>query len=149
MIFQQTFTVENGELVVDDATLRQMDVVPCSVSSAQGYNDYCPTPRTGDAAAEVLASLNGYSGTLGDGAVLVDAQVGQAGTAAVTAESAKSTGSVSTASVEAARLNAGVASAATSANTASADAADSTAQATDATGSTTQATGTTDSTAGN
>ncbi len=114
MIFQQTFTVENGELVVDDATLAQMSVVPCSVSSAQGYNDYCPTPRSGDAGADVLASLNSYSGTLGSGAVLVDTQVGQDGAAAVTAESAKSTGSVSSASVEAARLNAGAASNASS-----------------------------------
>ncbi len=108
MIFRQTFTVENGELVVDDATLRQMDVVPCSVSSSQGYNDYRPTPLSGDAGAEMLAGLNAYSSGLGDGAVLVDAQVGESGAAAVTADSAKSTGSVSAASVEAARLNAGV-----------------------------------------
>ena len=156
MIFQQTFTVENGELVVDDATLRQMDVVPCSVSSAQGYNDYCPTPQTGDAGAEVLASLNGYSSMLGSGAVLVDAQVGQAGTAAVTADSAKSTGSVSAASVEAARLNAGVASASASANASDSVSADtasaagaSSSSASTGTSSATQAADTASSAAGN
>ncbi len=146
MIFQQTFTVENGELVADDAALRQMGVVPCSVSSAQGYNDYCPTPLAGDAGAKVLASLNAYSGTLGAGAVLVDAQPGQAGAAAVTEASAKSTGSVAAASVEAARLNAGAASTSASGKAAS-DASSATASS--ATSSAAQTADTTGSAAGN
>ena len=38
MIFQQTFTVENGELVEDDVT----NIIPCSLSSESSYNNYQP-----------------------------------------------------------------------------------------------------------
>ena len=39
MIFQQTFTFENGELIVDDNIL----VTPCSISSVKNRNNYQPT----------------------------------------------------------------------------------------------------------
>ena len=43
MIFQQTFTIEKGEVQADAAAT----VVPCSISSTAGYNDYQPTPTEG------------------------------------------------------------------------------------------------------
>ena len=118
MIFQQTFTVENGQLVIDDTTLRQMDVVPCSVSSSQSCNDYRPTPLEGDEAAELLSTLNGRTESVAGEKALVAAQVGADGTAQVDAQSARSTGSVSTASEEAARLNAGATQSAASTSSA-------------------------------
>ncbi|MFR1449906.1 MAG: CapA family protein [Beduini sp.] len=39
MIFQQTFTFVNDNLQLDDNT----NVIPCSISSVSGYNDYAPT----------------------------------------------------------------------------------------------------------
>ena len=111
MIFQQTFTVENGELVVNGTTLQQMDVVPCSVSSTTLINNYQPMPLSGEQGAQVLAKLNGYTQLVPGEEALVAEEVGEDGTAAVTAESAKSTGSASQASVEAVRQNAGVSAA--------------------------------------
>ena len=43
MIFQQTFTFENGELLDDDNIL----VTPCSISSVKSRNNYQPTVPTG------------------------------------------------------------------------------------------------------
>lgn len=44
-IFQQTFTVdENGQVAQDD----NYEIIPCSVSSEDYYNNYQPTPATGD-----------------------------------------------------------------------------------------------------
>ena len=59
MIFQQTFTIEKGE-VQAAAT-----VVPCSISSTAGYNDYQPTPTEGDASASVIDRLNTMSANYG------------------------------------------------------------------------------------
>ena len=106
MIYQQTFTFENGELVVNDETLQQMDVVPCSVSSTSSINNYQPMPLSGDSATTLLQKLNGYSQSLAGSTVLVSETPDAEGLAKVQVESAKSTGSVSKAAVEAARLNA-------------------------------------------
>lgn len=57
MIFQQTFTVQNGELVEDNVT----NIIPCSVSSESGYNDYQPTPLEGDEAERVRGRIEEYS----------------------------------------------------------------------------------------
>jgi len=53
MIFQQTFTFENGELVLDD----QINIIPCSISSDPWVNNYQPTPLEGEEAARVLAKI--------------------------------------------------------------------------------------------
>ena len=106
MIYQQTFTLENGELVVNDETLQQMDVVPCSVSSTTSINNYQPMPLSGEDATSLLQKLNGYSQSLAGSTVLVSEELDAANLAKVQAESAKSTGSVSKAAIEAARLNA-------------------------------------------
>ena len=61
MIFRQTFTVSaDGAKEDDDVT-----VIPCSISSEQGYNNYQPTPAEGEAAASIIAQLNEYSAVYG------------------------------------------------------------------------------------
>lgn len=61
MIFQQTFTIEKGEVQADAAAT----VVPCSISSTAGYNNYQPTPTEGDASASVIGRLNTMSANYG------------------------------------------------------------------------------------
>ena len=60
MIFQQTFMVENGELTADNVT----NIIPCSVSSESGYNNYQPTPLEGDEAERVRGRIEEYSSGL-------------------------------------------------------------------------------------
>ncbi len=62
MIFQQTFTVQDGKVEVND----DINVIPCSLSSASGYNDYCPTPLEGSEKERVLEKLNEYSANFED-----------------------------------------------------------------------------------
>lgn len=57
MIFQQTFTIQDGKVEVND----DINVIPCSLSSASGYNDYCPTPLEGSEKERVLEKLKEYS----------------------------------------------------------------------------------------
>ena len=57
MIFQQTFTIENGEVVTDDNS----EVIPCSLSSVTNRNNFQPTPLTGDDAQRVLDRIEKYS----------------------------------------------------------------------------------------
>lgn len=60
MIFQQTFTIENGELVEDDVT----NIIPCSISSVSGYNNYQPTPLEGSEKDRVMQKINEFSSGL-------------------------------------------------------------------------------------
>lgn len=57
MIFQQTFTVGDGAA----ETKGTAKIVPCSISSAAGYNDYQPTPAEGDAKAAIIERINTMS----------------------------------------------------------------------------------------
>lgn len=57
MIFQQTFTIENGSLVQDDIT----NIIPCSLSSASGYNNYQPMVLEGAEKERVLQKIEGFS----------------------------------------------------------------------------------------
>ena len=43
MIFQQTFTITSEGVQADNVT----NIIPCSISSADGYNNYQPTPASG------------------------------------------------------------------------------------------------------
>ena len=61
MIFQQTFTFENGELQGD----KDIKVIPCSVSSTSKRNDYKPTPAAGDEAKRIIGRINEYSADFG------------------------------------------------------------------------------------
>lgn len=60
MIFQQTFTVQNGELVEDNVT----NVIPCSLSSESGRNTYQPTPLEGEEKDRVMAKIEEFSAGL-------------------------------------------------------------------------------------
>lgn len=57
MIFQQTFTFENGSLVQDNVT----NIIPCSLSSVKEYNDYQPTPLEGSEAERVMQKIEEFS----------------------------------------------------------------------------------------
>ena len=57
MIFQQTFTVENGELVEDDVT----NIIPCSLSSESSYNNYQPMVLEGSEKERVLQKIEEFS----------------------------------------------------------------------------------------
>ena len=61
MIFRQTFTISGDGAAKDD----DVTVIPCSISSDQGYNNYQPTPAEGEAAASIIARLNEYSAAYG------------------------------------------------------------------------------------
>ncbi len=53
MIFQQSFTFSNGSLQNDNVT----NIIPCSISSAQGYNNYQPTPAEGDEKTRIMEKI--------------------------------------------------------------------------------------------
>lgn len=48
-IFQQTFTIEGDTVTPDD----NINIIPCSITSADGYNNYQPTPAEGDEAQRI------------------------------------------------------------------------------------------------
>lgn len=56
MIYQQTFTFHNDQLVTDD----QVRIIPCSVSSVSNKNNYQPTPAKGSEKKRILKKINGY-----------------------------------------------------------------------------------------
>ena len=64
MIFQQTFTLEDGELVEDNVT--NITPVKISCSWAQGVNDYQPTPVEGDIGEGIISRIEEYSQSLAD-----------------------------------------------------------------------------------
>ncbi len=53
IIFQQTFTIQDGIVAKDD----QINIIPCSISSISGYNDYCPTPLEDDQKQRILDKI--------------------------------------------------------------------------------------------
>lgn len=53
MIFQQSFTFSNSALQNDNVT----NIIPCSISSAQGYNNYQPTPAEGDEKTRIMEKI--------------------------------------------------------------------------------------------
>jgi poly-gamma-glutamate capsule biosynthesis protein CapA/YwtB (metallophosphatase superfamily) len=81
MIFQQTFTFENGELVVDEETQRDVDIIPCSLSSVSSRNDYQPLPLTGTDGAGVVETINDYSDRLSGEGVTFDSSLDESGKA--------------------------------------------------------------------
>jgi len=54
MIYQQTFTIDADGVKKDNVT----NIIPCSISSADGYNNYQPTPAEGDEATRILGKIN-------------------------------------------------------------------------------------------
>ena len=61
MIFQQTFTFMDG-VKQEDAQVR---VIPCSISSVSGRNDYKPTPAQDEEAQRIIDRINEYSQEMG------------------------------------------------------------------------------------
>ena len=53
MIFQQTFTVDQDGVKADNVT----NIIPCSISSDSDYNNYQPTPVSGDEATRILNKI--------------------------------------------------------------------------------------------
>lgn len=62
MIFQQTFTFENGKLLDDDNIL----ITPCSISSVKNRNNYQPTILTGTEYERVKEKIIKRSGVISD-----------------------------------------------------------------------------------
>lgn len=61
IIFRQTFSVTK-EGVQPDA---QTEIIPCSISSVEGYNNYQPTPAQGAEADRIMEKLNSRSSAYG------------------------------------------------------------------------------------
>lgn len=53
IIFQQTFTLKGGKLQEDNVT----NIIPCSISSVEDYNNYQPTPAAGEKETEILNKI--------------------------------------------------------------------------------------------
>ena len=62
MIFQQTFTVVDGQVQTDGA----VNVIPCSISSASSYNNYQPTPAEGEEAERIMAKIEESSDAIAE-----------------------------------------------------------------------------------
>ena len=60
-IFRQTFTLKGDELLDDD----NVEIIPCRISSADGYNNYQPTPATGAKRDRIIDRLTTYTENLG------------------------------------------------------------------------------------
>ena len=61
MIFQQTFTITDIGVKEDNAT----NIIPCSISSAYGYNNYQPTPAEGDEKTRIMEKIQERSSWIG------------------------------------------------------------------------------------
>lgn len=57
MIFQQTFTIKDGALQQDNVK----NIIPCRISSEDGYNNYQPTPAEGEQGDDILKKIEEYS----------------------------------------------------------------------------------------
>ena len=53
IIYQQTFTFKDGELVEDDNT----NIIPCRITSETGFNNYQPTPAEGEEGERIMEKL--------------------------------------------------------------------------------------------
>ncbi len=60
MIFQQTFTVTGDQVEPDDV----VNIIPCSISSESGYNNYQPTPAEGEEKTRIQQRIDEYSAGL-------------------------------------------------------------------------------------
>ncbi len=75
MIYQQTFTITDGEVQTD---VTDAVIIPCRLSSTGSYNDYQPTVASGDTKQGIIDLVNEYSEPLGgvsfdeDGTLMTD-----------------------------------------------------------------------------
>ncbi|MEY8427272.1 CapA family protein [Lachnospiraceae bacterium 46-15] len=63
MIFQQTFTIQSGEVLADE----NITIIPCSISSETGFNNYQPTPAEGSEAERILQKIDERSAQINAG----------------------------------------------------------------------------------
>lgn len=63
MIFQQTFTIDSNGVKADNIT----NIIPCSISSDSGYNNYQPTPAGDEEADRILQKIQERSSWIGSG----------------------------------------------------------------------------------
>ena len=63
MIFQQTFTIDSNGVKADNVT----NIIPCSISSDSDYNNYQPTPASGEEADRILQKIQERSSWIGSG----------------------------------------------------------------------------------
>lgn len=68
VILQQTFTVSGGECL----KYAELTLIPCSISSSAGYNDFRPTIAEGDEGQRILDKVFTRSGQLDGGIVAED-----------------------------------------------------------------------------
>lgn len=61
MIFQQTFSVTQDGTVTDSS----IHIIPCSISSQSGWNNYQPTPAEGAEADRIMEKINQRSASFG------------------------------------------------------------------------------------
>ena len=61
MIFQQTVTITDIGVKEDNVT----NIIPCSISSAYGYNNYQPTPAEGDEKTRIMEKIQERSSWIG------------------------------------------------------------------------------------
>lgn len=57
MIFQQTFTITGDEVAEDE----NITIIPCSISSESDYNNYQPTPASGEEKTRIEERIAQYS----------------------------------------------------------------------------------------
>lgn len=57
MIFQQTFSLNQEREIVDS----RVEIIPCSITSQYGWNNYQPTPQEGTEAERILNRIEEYS----------------------------------------------------------------------------------------
>ena len=74
MIFRQTFTVRDGRAVTDE----NYEIVPCSISSSSGRNNYQPTPAQGSEKQRIADKIQKFSEGLG-GTVKTDGDKSSSG----------------------------------------------------------------------
>ena len=63
MIYQQTFTFENGQLVAD-ATASSAQIIPCRLSTSKKVNNYQPMAVSGDEGTKIVKNVNKRSSAL-------------------------------------------------------------------------------------
>lgn len=61
-MFRQTFTIKGNKLLDDD----NIEIIPCRISSVDGYNNYQPIPATGEKRERIIERLRTYTENLGD-----------------------------------------------------------------------------------